>query len=201
MFNKIHSTKQAFTLIELLIVISIIGLLVILLFPKLEVAQERSRDTGRLTAIKNTAWVLKTFSAETWKKYPRSPSDTTELYTSWDGCLSTSSWQVHPELWVFLLAWKAPLDPQKNTISYPCNTKMSLWYASLSKNWIDWAWFVLSTNMESYKNANCHWSDTLKNCSFWTEGTTKFSDIELSSVGFLNTKTPNANDSLYVEKN
>lgn len=191
---------SAFTLVELLIVISIIWLLVIGLFPRLLWAQERSRDTGRITSIKSTAGVLETFYTNKWA-YPTSPSNTSSMNQFWDGCLSQWDGTVHADLANMFKWFKAPLDTFKKSISQPCNLNRVMWYSVIKKNNVENAWFALSVDMESYKNANCDWSSISSPCSFYYDGMNEYKDIKISPVWFLNWETSFARDSIYVEKN
>lgn len=65
------SLHKAFTLVEMLIVIVIIGILAAALIPRLTGIQARARDTARLTDIRNIQKALDLYYFD-YGKYPRS---------------------------------------------------------------------------------------------------------------------------------
>lgn len=57
-------TKKAFTLIEMLIVIVIIGILAGILIPRLQQTQERTRDAARITSIRDISSAINVYAQD-----------------------------------------------------------------------------------------------------------------------------------------
>ena len=74
--NKLN--KRAFTLIELIVVMSVIGILVLLAMPKFMGYTEKAR----LTEIKNNIKQLETASERYYMDYQDWPRATNEAYTA-----------------------------------------------------------------------------------------------------------------------
>jgi len=76
------TNKQAFTLIELIVVITILAILWIIAFISLQWYSSQARDSTRLSDIQNIKKSLELFSLNTWK-YPK-PDDYHTMSYSWD---------------------------------------------------------------------------------------------------------------------
>ena len=59
---------KAFTLVEMLIVIVIIGILIAALLPRMQAAQGRARDVARKTALSQIQSAIVTYQGDTWKR-------------------------------------------------------------------------------------------------------------------------------------
>lgn len=71
--------KTGFTLLELLIVISIIGILVTVAVASYTSAQKKARDSRRMTDIKSIQTAAEQFYSDQGAKYPSSDADATFL--------------------------------------------------------------------------------------------------------------------------
>lgn len=113
------SITKAFTLIELLIVIVIIGILAVALIPRLKGAQARARDIARMANFKQIQSALELYAADHGGAYP----STRGVYR-W-GVTWCHGW--HP--WTWSNAWipnlapdylsNLPLDPNPKAINEP----------------------------------------------------------------------------------
>lgn len=74
--NKSKTSHQAFTLVELLVVLAIIGLLLSLLFPALQAVRDSGRRTACSAEIEQLCAALSTYEAD-YREYP--PSTMAEL--------------------------------------------------------------------------------------------------------------------------
>ena len=129
-----RTMKKAFTLVEMLIVVIIIGILIAALFPKLKWAQGAARDTARQVALGNIGTALFQYQSEEWV-YP-------------DGACTTD---IKDELSKYLSSM--PSDPQARRKAYGTKangcTSWSFAYAPLYAAWAQNGWYVLVANTES----------------------------------------------------
>lgn len=139
MKNKIKTLK-AFTLIEMLIVIVIIGILAAALIPRLSNARGRANDTARKATLSQVAAALVSHQIDKWY-FPQ---------TCWDLSLA-STWLLTAGL------DSIPTDPANSTVnwfSWTSLTQGQYWYCAISKNSQDYAWFVLAATAETEWWAN-----------------------------------------------
>lgn len=147
--------KWGFTLVELMIVVSIIWVLAITLLPQLQWAQARARDWWRIASLQNISAVLETYLWDMWL-YPASDGVSTwDSPSSKPHCLSTTDWKLaNVSLQKIFKWWKAPVNPQKTSKSWICDEAWSYQYTALTKDWIEKSWYILVADVETPQKAN-----------------------------------------------
>ena len=139
-------TINAFTLVEMLIVIVIIGILIAALLPRMQAAQGRARDVSRKTALSQIQSAIVTRQWDHWK-WPSS-WDTLDENGKNEGIgIDTIKAKL-------IDAWMSdvPLDPLNDS------KVTGLWWATAAswnylymvsvRNWSPNAWFVLMAKTE-----------------------------------------------------
>ena len=191
-----NNAQKGFTLIELMVVMAIIAVLATTLIPQLTGAQARARDAGRVATLKNFSAVLETYLSDEGV-YPRSPSTATITATG-NGCFSTASWDVNSRL-ADLLKWgKAQLNPQSGSVSNPCSLGWVYGYASLQKDAINDAGYVLTADLETWNKANAIYTE-LGTITY--AGAYPYANISGRSTQKLTGETSPATNSIFVETN
>ena len=172
---------KAFTLVEMLIVIVIIGILIAALLPRMSAAQGRARDVARKTALSQIQSAIVTYQGDKWK-WPDCNSST-ECNANNGVDISTIKEQL-------LAGWlnSIPTDPL-------ATTKVTwLWeegwdgefrYMVATRNWTDNAGFVLmaKTEVEWWSNWVVCGDDEYSSTTKWaiTSDTDIVKDIILCS--------------------
>ena len=138
-------TINAFTLVEMLIVIVIIGILIAALMPRMQAAQWRARDVSRKTALSQVQSAIVTSQWDKWR---------------WPGCDSDGCSSANEGMDVSAISWdikaagmnSVPTDPtQWNKCVWLWSSDPTAWeyrYLVAERNWSpDW-WFVLMAKTE-----------------------------------------------------
>jgi len=139
------NTIKAFTLVEMLIVIVIIGILIAALLPRMQAAQWRARDVSRKTALSQIQSAIVTSQGDRWER----PGGTgaaewldvndiaTELQAAWLGSI--------------------PVDPLKQSVKWVWTTtggESQYRYITVSRNGVTNWWFLLMSIVEVEWSAN-----------------------------------------------
>ena len=148
-------TIKAFTLVEMLIVIVIIGILIAALMPRMQAAQWRARDVSRKTALSQVQSAIVTSQWDNWR-WPwqcEGTSKTTNCAENWTGL-----GEVETEL---TRAWmnSVPLDPLKSDDlkwlwAFEWNAAWDYAYMITTRNWTPNWWFVLMAKTEVEWSSN-----------------------------------------------
>ena len=143
------NTINAFTLVEMLIVIVIIGILIAALMPRMQSAQWRARDVSRKTALSQIQSAIVTSQWDKWI-WP--------WLCSSNGCPSSgsASWWIAVNIIETELknAWmnSVPKDPLDWTEFSWLNGQTikwwQYWYLVTKRNWTENWWFVLMAKTE-----------------------------------------------------
>ena len=145
-------TVSAFTLVEMLIVIVIIGILIAALMPRMQAAQWRARDVSRKTALSQVQSAIVTSQWDNWEwPWECGEGITTNCAEVWMGLSA-----IEKEL---TTAWmnSVPVDPLKTEdVSWLWNFAAGgVWnetgdyaYMVTTRNWSEKWWFVLMAKTE-----------------------------------------------------
>ena len=195
------TTIKAFTLVEMLIVIVIIGILIASLMPRMQSAQWRARDVARKNDLSQIQTAIITSQQDKWK-WPQLDNSTS---TATDGARygvsvgSDTSTKMGAKLAEALQnAWmtQVPTDPNGSNkiVGLWTDANMEAWkygYLVAKRNSVSDGWFVLMAKTEVEWSSNwivcptaatdktkCTKSspDALKNC--WIFGTNNTVDLK-----------------------
>ena len=148
-------TISAFTLVEMLIVIVIIGILIAALMPRMQAAQWRARDVSRKTALSQVQSAIVTSQWDKWE-WPWQKAKWATWWISLD--------LISDEL---KTAWmnSVPQDPLKSDITGIWDGKKftggNYAYIVTTRNWTKNWWFALmaKTEVEWWSNwVYCSWT-------------------------------------------
>ena len=136
------NTIKAFTLVEMLIVIVIIGILIASLMPRMQTAQGRARDVARKNDLSQIQTAIIT-SQQDRGKWPQ--------IDSWAKRWMAVSWtSIENELKTAGMT-AVPKDPNGSNIVYWLGSWSVEWayqYMVTKRNWVDNAWFALMAKTE-----------------------------------------------------
>ena len=142
-----NSNLKAFTLVEMLIVIVIIGILIAALLPRMSAAQGRARDVARKTALSQIQSAIVTYQGDMWK-WPRSCDVNPNSENT-----ATSLKSIEKEL-INAGMTDLPSDPLAwNNVNnlWGLNDSSASWnyiYMVSKRNWTNNAWFILMAKSE-----------------------------------------------------
>ena len=157
------NTINAFTLVEMLIVIVIIGILIAALMPRMQAAQWRARDVARKTALSQVQSAIVTSQWDKWEW----PWQKTLGATWWIG-LSVIAEELKT-------AWmnSVPQDPLKSQVT-GIGGKTITWgdyaYIVTRRNWTNNWWFALMAKTEVEWGSNwvvCGSGETAQGSITW----------------------------------
>lgn len=156
------NTLKAFTLVEMLIVIVIIGILIAALLPRMSAAQWRARDVARKTALSQIQSAIVTYQGDKWLW----PQQDSALNWMWIAYTDTTT-GIAKDL---INAWMSsiPNDPLKESSFkglWGSTNTISGWqygYLVTKRNWTEKAWFVLMAKTE------VEWWSNRVVCESWT---------------------------------
>ena len=162
------NTIKAFTLVEMLIVIVIIGILIAALLPRMQAAQWRARDVARKTALSQIQSAIVTHQWDHWSW----PKQSEALSWMWVNDIKdelTNAWMTD-----------VPKDPlNEATVSGLWSFTSTSWnyaYMVTQRNWSDKAWFVLMAKTE------VAWGSNRVVCDGTASGGTIAVDTDLKDV-------------------
>ena len=173
------STIKAFTLVEMLIVIVIIGILIASLMPRMQSAQWRARDVARKNDLSQIQTAIITSQQDRWA-WPGTANNLWKTST-WAGSYSwAKDWMIVENIAYNLqTAWmtSVPADPNGSNMNYGLGNINSTWAAVTNKsewkyiylvakrNWVADAWFALMAKTE------VEWSSNWVTCQDQSSGT------------------------------
>ena len=140
------NTIKAFTLVEMLIVIVIIGILIASLMPRMQTAQGRARDVARKNDLSQIQTAIIT-SQQDRGKWPGMSWDAAKgwIAISWD----TNN--IESDLKAAGMT-QIPKDPNgSNEVSWLWSGSIEKWaygYMVTNRNWVPDAWFALMAKTE-----------------------------------------------------
>ena len=149
------NTVKAFTLVEMLIVIVIIGILIASLMPRMQSAQWRARDVARKNDLSQIQTAIITSQQDKWK-WPMLDSGA-KTWMPIGGDASTNGAQLAQAL---VDAWmtQVPTDPNgSNVVIGLWSTGLEMWkygYMVTTRNSVADGWFVLMAKTEVEWSSN-----------------------------------------------
>ena len=174
------NTIKAFTLVEMLIVIVIIGILIAALMPRMQAAQWRARDVSRKTALSQIQTAIVTYQWDKWEW----PGMSWGLATWWMAVdLITKELQT---AWMNSVPWDPISSNRVGIWSGDGSDNISAWqywYLVMRRNWTPDGWFALiaHTEVEWWSNwVVCgSWSNKGQLSGWWLKSTDDVNQVQL----------------------
>ena len=157
------NTIKAFTLVEMLIVIVIIGILIASLMPRMQSAQWRARDVARKNDLSQIQTAVITSQSDRGARPGMEGNlakDAEGTETTWN---AANNWFAVSTMAKNLQdAWmtQVPKDPNGSNDNFGLGGTASLWneweyiYLVWKRNWVDNAWFALMAKTEVEWSSN-----------------------------------------------
>ena len=155
------SSIKAFTLVEMLIVIVIIGILIASLMPRMQSAQWRARDVARKNDLSQIQTAVITSQSDRGARPGMKGNSWYDVTCAGTSTAGANDWLMIKEIACNLQkAWmtQVPTDPNgSNTVTGLGTKTFSGWqYAYLvwKRNWVSNAWFALMAKTEVEWSSN-----------------------------------------------
>jgi len=164
------NTIKAFTLVEMLIVIVIIGILIASLMPRMQSAQWRARDVARKNDLSQIQTAVITSQADRGSRPGMANNEWKDESCSGDGVTTANDWLMIKQIACNLQkAWmtQIPTDPNGSNVTnwFGESTKTysggQYTYIVAKRNWVNNAWFALMAKTE------VEWSSNWVVCDGW----------------------------------
>jgi prepilin-type N-terminal cleavage/methylation domain-containing protein len=159
------NTIKAFTLVEMLIVIVIIGILIASLMPRMQSAQWRARDVARKNDLSQIQTAVITSQSDRGSRPGMEGNVAKDVDGGNDKTTANTSWLKVSEMAKNLQdAWmtQVPKDPNGSNDNYGLWSSLNTWNTALweyiymvgKRNWVDNAWFALMAKTEVEWSSN-----------------------------------------------
>lgn len=120
--GKVSPRRNAFTLVELLVVISIIAMLVSIMLPVLASARKSAQQTQCLSGVRQIALALNTYAIDGKGAYPTlMGTDAIRTWGSYSTAIAADNPQGHGLLWKmgYIPSWTALYCPSRDRNTWP----------------------------------------------------------------------------------
>ena len=208
------NTVKAFTLVEMLIVIVIIGILIAALMPRMQAAQGRARDVARKTALSQVQSAIVTSQWDKWvwpwqcdndsitdgcaQWWTGLSSITKELTTAWMNSVPQDP--LKSQVWWL---WKNLWNAENWDYSYMVamrNWTPNWWFILMAKTEVEWwsNWIVCSDDATAYDGDS--FSIEEKNNKWWIPGNNVADITDIHPCTTFDKKEDGTADDCYIEE-